>query len=97
MVENLRPGMYELAFDGVAVGDFSAEDLGNGVNVALLDTPNQRKAVSLVKLAERLRQRYEVWRNGRSFNGMSEMEDVREIMNAVRPVVSRVTVKLKVQ
>ena len=43
-VKSLEQGNYRLRFDGVEVGVFSAMELAKGVNVALLDTPGQRKA-----------------------------------------------------
>jgi hypothetical protein len=95
MVERLHPGTYELAFDGKKVGEFTAKQFMKGVNVALLDTPNQRRAVSLVKLAEKLNSKFSEWRRCRTDAAMSELEDVREMMNAVRPSVSRVTIRLK--
>jgi hypothetical protein len=97
MIENLKPGRYALAFDGVKVGEFSAEELNSGVNVALLDTPNQRKAAAVVECAENLRRQYSAWRRSRGAEkvaAMGEMDDVRERLNALRPDVSRVTVKL---
>ena len=95
MVERLRPGMYELAFDGVKVGEFSSEEFENGVNVALLDTPNQRKASSLVNIAESLHDKCSAWREKHSAASMDEMKDAFEMLNAVRPSVSRVTLKMK--
>jgi hypothetical protein len=94
-VEKLAPGTYELAFDGVKVGEFTAEEFKNGVNVATLNTPNQRKAVTLVKLAESLRNKYSDWTKKRKSSIMSEMKDAYEMINALRPAVSRVTLKLK--
>ena len=94
-VERLRPGTYELAFDGVKVGEFTAEEFEKGVNIAKLDTPNQRKAVALVKLAESLGNRYSVWTKKRKPSIMAGMEDVYEMINALRPAVSRVTLRLK--
>ena len=61
-VERLAAGTYELAFDGRAVGAFTAEDLYKGVNVALLDTPNQRLACAAADLAEKLKQKTGSWR-----------------------------------
>ena len=54
VVEGLEEGSYELAFDGVAVGTFAAAELERGVNVALLDTPNQRRAQAAAALARQL-------------------------------------------
>jgi len=45
-VTGLEPGNYALAFDGRTVATFSAEALARGVNLALLDTPNQRRAAA---------------------------------------------------
>jgi lysophospholipase L1-like esterase len=96
-IENLRPGKYALAFDGEQAGEFTAEELARGVNVALLDTPNQRKASALVEYAESLRRKYSAWRRCTGADkvaAMGEMDDVRERLNALRPEISRVTVKL---
>ena len=95
MVEMLHPGTYELAFDGVKVGEFTAKEFSKGVNVALLDTPNQCKARLLAKLAESLRDKCAVWRRDRTAAAMAELDDVREMLNAVRPSVSRVTIRQK--
>ena len=43
-VTQLAAGSYSLRFDGVEVGVFLAAELAKGVNVALLDTPGQRRA-----------------------------------------------------
>ena len=94
-VERLNPGTYELAFDGVKVGEFTAEEFEKGVNIATLNTPNQRTAASLVKLAESLGNRYSVWTKKRKPSAMSGMEDAYEMINALRPAVSRVTLRLK--
>ena len=94
-VERLRPGTYELAFDGVKVGEFTAEEFAKGVNIATLDTPNQRKAVALVKLAESFRNRYSAWKKKGRSSIIVEMEEVCEMVNTLRPAVSRVTLKLK--
>lgn len=53
-VLGLPEGAYELAFDGTAVGTFSAAELEKGVNVALLDTPNQKRALAAAETAEAL-------------------------------------------
>ena len=47
---------YALAFDGRTVAKFTAADLAAGVNIALLDTPNQRLAQDAAKVAEELHQ-----------------------------------------
>lgn len=95
IVERLRPGTYDLAFDGVKVGEFTAEEFEKGVNIAALDTPNQRKAASLVKIAEFLQGKYSVESKKRKAVATAKIEDLHEMLNAVRPVVSRVTLKLK--
>ena len=53
-VLDLPAGEYDLAFDGVKVGTFSSEAFSNGVNVALLNTPNQQRAQEAAKLAASL-------------------------------------------
>jgi hypothetical protein len=95
IVENLRSGTYELAFDGEKVGEFTAEEFEKGVNVANLDTPNQRKAASLVKIAESIRGGCSVLTDRCESSTVSRMEDAYEMINALRPDVSRVTLSLK--
>ena len=87
----LAPGMYDLAFDGAKVGTFSDKEFGKGVNVALLRTPNQRRACDAAEIADRLRKVLQ----GRcaAQKCTPEMDDLYERLNAVRPAVSRVTVK----
>lgn len=55
VVKGLAEGRYDLAFDGKTVGTFAAAEFGKGVNVALLDTPNQRRAQETFKVVEELR------------------------------------------
>ena len=88
-VKGLPEGTYELAFDDAPVGTFSAAELEKGVNVALLDTPNQKRAQAAAELAEKLRG---VLPNRRAD---AEAENLRERLDAVRPAVSRVTVMRK--
>ena len=88
-VKGLPEGTYELAFDDAPVGTFSAAELEKGANVALLETPNQRRAQAAAELAERLRR---ILPNGRAD---VEAENLRERLDAVRPAVSRVTVMRK--
>ena len=54
VVKGLAEGQYDLAFDGAKVGTFSAADFAKGVNVALLDTPNQRKAKATAEIMRQL-------------------------------------------
>jgi hypothetical protein len=84
-----------LAFDGVKVGEFTSKELQNGVNIATLDTPNQRQAKSFAKLADSLYEKYVSWRSNSSATAIDELEDTYEMLNSIRPVVSRVTLKLK--
>ena len=62
-VAGLKPGRYTLAFDGRPVGDYSDEELAKGVNVALLDTPNQRRAQALVPVMRKLQTVLAQYRN----------------------------------
>ena len=97
IVENLEPGIYALAFDGKTVGEFTAEEFYAGVNVALLDTPNQRLAFAAAEVADKLRGKTASLRNIVNMEPqlLAEIDDLYERMNAVRPAVSRVTVKRK--
>ncbi len=144
-VTGLAAGSYDLAFDGVKVGTFSADDFAAGVNVALLDTPNQKRAQTLAAPMRRLqenqsrlrqvilvqimlqdnnvdtndraaadawlanwleKQKKSEWYNGVKawVNGyqasrddtpvlQAEADDLYAQMGAIRPAVSRVTIK----
>jgi lysophospholipase L1-like esterase len=43
-VNDLKPGGYELKIDKMIIGTFSAEQLGKGINLALLKTPMWQQA-----------------------------------------------------
>ncbi len=51
----LAPGQYRLRADGKELGTFSAEQLAAGVNLALLATPSQQRAVAAAVVVEGLR------------------------------------------
>jgi len=53
-IAGLEKGTYDLAFDGVKVGSFTADEFARGVNVATLDTPNQRLAKAVAGLVGKL-------------------------------------------
>ncbi len=61
-VSGLRPGKYVMAFDGRKIGTFAANELEKGVNVALLDTPNQRRAMEIVAPMRRLQSSQSLYR-----------------------------------
>ena len=63
VVRGLAAGTYDLAFDGVKVGSFSAADFEKGVNVALLATPNQKRAQATAELVRQLVANESVRRN----------------------------------
>jgi hypothetical protein len=49
-VTGLTGPRYTLAIDGAAVGDFAAEELGRGINLAMLQTPMAKQAAEVHKL-----------------------------------------------
>ena len=49
VVHRLPHGVYALVFDGREIGRFSSEALARGVNIATLDTENQRRAQAAAK------------------------------------------------
>ena len=53
-ISGLAEGRYDLAFDGAKVGSFTAAEFAKGVNVALLDTPNQKRAQETASLVAAL-------------------------------------------
>jgi len=63
-VRGLAPGQYELRIDGAAVGQFDAEALAKGVNLAFNDaTPQARQARAVAQLNEARRSTETVLRN----------------------------------
>lgn len=50
-VKGLGEGTWELLADGKVLGEFSAKQLSDGVNLALLPTPNQLEARRLAKIS----------------------------------------------
>lgn len=62
-VTGLAGGAYDLAFDGKKVGTFTSEAFAGGVNMALLDTPNQRRAQTLDAPMRRLQANQSLYRN----------------------------------
>mgnify|MGYP000960068293 FL=1 len=63
-VRGLAPGRYELRIDGAAVGQFDAEALAKGVNLAFNDaTPQVRQARAVAQLNEARRSTETVLRN----------------------------------
>lgn len=65
-VDGLADGWaYELRMDGRPVGVFGAKELAKGVNIATLDTPNQRLAQEAKAKADRLNAIYLIERDSR--------------------------------
>ena len=93
IIEKLPEGKYDLSFDGVSAGVFSAEEFNCGVNVSELQTPNQIKAQSFAKFAENLSVMYSDLKTKMSKSILVEQDDLRQILNSVRPQVSRVVIK----
>jgi hypothetical protein len=46
-VQNLPPGRYKLSIDALPAGEWSATELAQGVNLAVLDTPMSRQAMDV--------------------------------------------------
>jgi hypothetical protein len=63
------------------------------VNVSELQTPNQIKAQSFAKFAENLSVMYSDLKTKMSKSILVEQDDLRQILNSVRPQVSRVVIK----
>ncbi|BDI34289.1 hypothetical protein CCAX7_63400 [Capsulimonas corticalis] len=51
-VTGLKDGTYTLSIDGNEIGDFSAQDLAMGVNLALLPTPMFSQAIDVRQLTQ---------------------------------------------
>ncbi len=89
-VRGLASGSYELSIDGKAVGTFSSDELGAGVNIATLDTPMKKQAWDVVACAFHLSDAHNVrWRElqyrfgaykglDAALNGLAKLEkDIR--------------------
>ena len=63
VVTGLEQGEYELVFDGKAVARFPADELARGVNVATLDTENQRRAQKAARPMGELREKVSLLRD----------------------------------
>ncbi|HEX4489029.1 MAG TPA: SGNH/GDSL hydrolase family protein [Terriglobales bacterium] len=63
-VTGLRAGTYLLKIDGIAVGPFTAEQLNQGTNLALLPTPMLKQALDVYALTMRRNDvRITAWQN----------------------------------
>ena len=96
-VRNLPAGRYALKADGREIGRYSAAELAAGVNLALLDTPNARRAARAEHLRARLHQiacdfRSDIRLVQRDALKAEERE-TRAALWAVRPAVSRFSVE----
>jgi lysophospholipase L1-like esterase len=60
-VTDLQPGTYQLKIDDRVVGSFSAEKLGKGVNLALLETPMLEQARRVARDTDLLNQYDSMW------------------------------------
>lgn len=69
-VDGLAAGEWELRMDDRPVGVFSASELAAGVNIATLDTPNQRLAQAAFVKATRLNEIYVTFRDMRLGEGV---------------------------
>ncbi len=49
-VSGLKSGVYSLKIDGISVGAFNSDELAQGVNLALLDTPMAKQAKEVYDL-----------------------------------------------
>jgi hypothetical protein len=60
-VTGLQPGTYQLKIDERVVGSFSAEKLGKGINLALLETPMLEQARRVARDTDLLNQYDSQW------------------------------------
>jgi len=52
-ITGLHPGSYKLAIDGLDIGTWTAAELSQGVNLAILDTPMSKQAMDVRDLTVR--------------------------------------------
>lgn len=75
-VRGLARGRYGLFGNGILLGEFSADEFASGVNIALLDTPGQRFALSLVPVQRELQATLADYRNVVLIENMLRVEKV---------------------
>ncbi len=55
-VKNLKPGKYELSIDGKNIGQYTSEELSEGINLAMnKNTPQYKQAQEVAKLCRQFR------------------------------------------
>jgi lysophospholipase L1-like esterase len=63
-VTGLHPGMYSLKIDEAVIGSFNADQLAQGINMALLKTPASDQAYKVYQLVSSQEEiHYDWWRN----------------------------------
>lgn len=75
-VKGLPEGRYELAFDGKRVGEYSAAEFARGVNIALLETPNQLLARKQLPVMRELQKSNSDYRRALLVENMLRLENV---------------------
>lgn len=72
-VAGLKGASYSLSIDGLKVGDYSREQLAEGVNLATVATPNSTQAMQVLDLVFKKNDVYfERWRKVQLENGLAE-------------------------
>lgn len=92
LVTGLKDGVYSLRIDGQSVGTFTNDQLGKGINLALLKTPMTEQAMSIYQLVTQHGDlHYDRWRHVEVPFGT--MSDAAATVSAIDSLESQVVEK----
>jgi hypothetical protein len=93
-VTGLGAGQYKLAIDGNAVGSYSEAELAQGINLAMLDTPMSRQAMTVHDLTvKRLDVHQQRWRTLQVPMAGLDLLHLDEAMKAMDTLDAELTVR----
>ena len=86
-VTGLQPGNYELRIDGRKIADFSAADLGKGINLAEYNTPMQGQAFGV--MLDAMRRNNLHWERLPVFTAQPPLPDQQAALNFISGMEAR--------
>jgi hypothetical protein len=93
-VTGLAAGRYTLSIDGSAVGTYSEAELAQGVNLAVLDTPMSKQAMTVRDLTQkRLDVHQQRWRTLQVPMASLDLLHLDEAMKALDALDAELTTK----
>jgi lysophospholipase L1-like esterase len=93
-ITQLEAGEYELLIDDQAVGSWTARELGQGVDLTIVDTPMKDQAAEVhVLVRERSRLETEFWMRHRRIKGEPTEQAKKELMEQLDGLDVKITVR----